>query len=63
MSKLLMAAALIAGISATVLHAPAQARGGSQHLAGTCQYYKQKAMFTGDERWWKRWRSCMKGNY
>jgi hypothetical protein len=28
-----------------------------------CQWYKQKAMNTGDEYWWARWRRCMSGWY
>jgi hypothetical protein len=26
-----------------------------------CQWYKQKAMNTGDEYWWARWRRCLRG--
>ena len=26
-----------------------------------CLWYKQKAMSTGDEYWWARWRRCLRG--
>ena len=42
---------------------PAMARGsfGSPHQ--WCHWYKQKAMSTGQEIWWVRWRKCIRGNY
>jgi hypothetical protein len=57
----------VAGVlfAATVLPAVSSARegggGGGLARAAHCKEYKQKAMSTGEEYWWRRWRHCLKG--
>jgi hypothetical protein len=61
-STLAAAAALFA---LTAFDGAAEAREasgfGSNPQMAYCHWYKQKAMNTGDEYWWWRWRQCIRG--
>jgi hypothetical protein len=63
-----MAASAVAlgalALSALQSEGQATGRGGgagqSQHQL--CFWYKQRAMSTGDEHWWYRWRRCIRNH-
>ena len=58
MKQLLVFAMLVfaaASFSAIANAGPAGASSAYQF----CHYYKQKAMWTGDQYWWARWRHCL----
>ena len=58
---LVAAAALLALSTASGAVKPAVA-GYESGNGAYCHWFKQKAMRTGDEYWWDRWRRCMRGN-
>ena len=60
-----VAAMALCAMALTALQSEASAtgRGGgglSQHQF--CHWYRQKAMSTGDEHWWSRWRRCIRNH-
>ena len=60
-TAMVAAAALLAFTAiGTVDEARAGVRSGN---AAYCHWYKQLAMNTGEERWWDKWRRCMRGDY
>lgn len=67
MKMTLMAASAVAlgALALASLQSEAEATGrggGGQSLQSMCFWYKQKAMSTGDESWWERWRRCIRYN-
>jgi hypothetical protein len=59
-----LAALAVAVLALSVLGTEANAtgRGGSNSQHQLCFWYKQKAMSTGEEYWWARWRACIRNH-
>jgi hypothetical protein len=57
------AALLVATALPAVSAAGDHGGGGGASLArqAYCQEYRQRALGTGEEYWWSRWRLCMRG--
>lgn len=53
-----------ATLLALTAFAPRTSLGAASDYGGNhayCLWYKQKAMSTGEEYWWTRWRLCLRG--
>jgi hypothetical protein len=62
-SKIILVAAA-AMFALTTFDAGGQAQAGIKTGDGAyCHWYRQKAMSTGSEYWWDRWRRCVRGDY
>ena len=59
---ILVAAAATLALSAASDSASQAVAGYESGNGAYCLWFKQKAMRTGDEYWWDRWRRCMRGN-
>ncbi len=63
MMKMILMAVSAAALGVLALQSEAQATGRGGHGQHQfCHWYKQKAMSTGDEYWWERWRRCIRYN-
>ncbi|HHI82545.1 MAG TPA: hypothetical protein ENJ99_05275 [Rhizobiales bacterium] len=61
MTLALLGATLTAAVAAT---APAEAGGRKGDYASEyCQFYKNRAMWTGDQYWWDRYYACLAGEF
>lgn len=66
MSKTHLAACAIAAAFLALAFSPQPAHatgGGGNSQIQFCYWYKQQAMNTGDEYWWRRWRTCIRGGW
>ena len=59
-TALAIIAIVIAANALPSAQSPAHA-GNRQNDAGYCYWFMKQAMNTGDEYWWYRYRSCMRG--
>ena len=59
-TALAVLAIVIAANTLQATHSNANA-GGRDNDAGYCYWFLKQAMNTGDEYWWYRYRSCMRG--
>ncbi len=62
MKKLLALSIISASAMAFAFAAssPVQANGANEYAKSYCQFYKNKAKWTGDPMWWHRYYSCLK---
>ena len=60
----LTALALLAAAAITAIAGATQARAGrNDYTWNYCQYYQQKALYTGERYWWDRYRACLNGDW
>lgn len=56
--------AVAAILALTALEPVGEAGAGDKNgNAAYCHWYRQLAMNTGEERWWAKWRRCIRGDY
>lgn len=59
--KQLLIAAVIAASTIGAIAVTSQAQAGYRSYAlEYCQYYKTRAMYTGDKSWWDAYYACLK---
>lgn len=58
---ILVAAAALFALTTLDGASEASARNGFGGSSPYCHWYRQKAMNTGEEYWWGRWRQCIRG--
>lgn len=62
--KTFMIMAMVASATIASVAVSSQAQAGYKNDYGTqyCQYYKNKAVWTGEQRWWNAYYACMEDN-
>jgi hypothetical protein len=60
-TALVLTALVLAATALQSLESEAGGRGREQNDVAYCNWFRQQAMNTGDEYWWFRYRSCVRG--